>query len=334
MFFKTAIVIFRELRAQKKYINDVVEPYLNELEVRHNGLFSKYQRFKITSSYCLYVPVIVCYSVSRLISKPITQQQRRSATMMGLITPLYDDLLDELNLTPSQIEQLTIAPENYQSDVFLVNAVKEIGIDLNNSAFDKAAYLKVSRDVLQVQIETIQQFNPTISSAELQQVTWDKAMISFVFYYTHLFGTPTKEMSDALYEVAGLQQFCNDLFDMYKDCQGKSYTLANTCQNFTQLKSFFIEKNKALFQKVSALPYPKKDKEYFMIRMLLIICSGLVAINYMIKLEKIKGKPVNWFELARKELIIDMEKPKNLILWFFSLWKLMRLYQKTAPQIK
>ena len=87
-------------------------------------------------------------------------------------------------------------------------------------------------------------------------------------------------------------------------------------------------KNCCDFQKVSALPYPKKDKEYFMIRMLLIICSGLVAINYMIKLEKIKGKPVNWFTLSRKELVIDMQKPKNLILWFLSLWKLMRLYQK------
>lgn len=334
MFFKTAIVIYRELRAQKKYIKDIVEPYLNELEVRHNGLFTKYQRFKITSSYCLYVPVIVCYSVSRLIGQPISQEQRKSATMMGLITPLYDDLLDELNLTPTQIEQLTTAPESYQSDVFLVNAVKEIGIDLNNSAFDKGAYLKVSKDVLQVQIDTIEQFNPNISSDELQKITWDKAMISFVYYYTHLFGTPTKEMREALYEVAGLQQFCNDLFDMYKDCQGKSYTLANTCQDFSNLKTFFFEKNKALFQKVSALPYPKKDKEYFMIRMLLIICSGLVAINYMIKLEKIQGKPVNWFTLSRKELVIDMEKPKNLILWFLSLWKLMRLYQKTAPQIK
>lgn len=99
MFFKTAIVIYKELRAQKKYINDIVEPYLNKLEVRHNGLFTKYQRFKITSSYCLYVPVIVCYSVSRLIGQPISQEQRKSATMMGLITPLYDDLLDELNLT-------------------------------------------------------------------------------------------------------------------------------------------------------------------------------------------------------------------------------------------
>jgi hypothetical protein len=318
MFFKTAIVIYKELRAQKKYINDIVEPYLNKLEVRHNGLFTKYQRFKITSSYCLYVPVIVCYSVSRLIGQPISQEQRKSATMMGLITPLYDDLLDELNLTPNQIEQLTTAPENYQSDVFLVNAVKEIGIDLNNSAFDKAAYLHVSKDVLQVQINTIEQFNPNISSDELQKITWDKAMISFVYYYTHLFGTPTKEMREAL----------------YKDCQGKSYTLANTCQDFSNLKTFFFEKNKELFQKVSALPYPKKDKEYFMIRMLLIICSGLVAINYMIKLEKIKGKPVNWFTLSRKELVIDMEKPKNLILWFLSLWKLMRLYQKTALQIQ
>lgn len=199
---------------------------------------------------------------------------------------------------------------------------------MNNSAFDKPAYLKVSKDVLQVQIDTIEQFNPNISSNQLQKLTWDKAMISFVYYYTHLFGSPTKEMSQALYEVAGLQQFCNDLFDMYKDCQGKSYTLANTCQDFSKLKSFFFEKNKALFQKVSALPYPKKDKEYFMTRMLLIICSGLVAINYMINLEKIKGKPVNWFTLSRKELVIDMQKPKNLILWFLGLWKLMRLYRK------
>lgn len=328
MFIKTAIVLYKELEFQKKYINDTVKPYLISLEEKYKGSFTPYQRSKIFNSYCLYVPIIVSLSINKLIGQSFPLQHRKSSTMMGLLTPLYDDLFDELNLDTKEIQQLTINPNEYQTDIFLPKVVKEIGMDLINVAADKNAYLKASEEVLQIQVDTMQQFNPNTSSAILEKITWNKAMISFVYYYSHPFGNPSEEMKQALYEVGGLQQFCNDLFDMYKDCKTNNYTLANTCKDFTELKKFFFAKNKVMFQKVMALPYPKKDKAYFLLRMLSIISSGLVAIDYMIKLENKRGKNIDWFKVERKDLIIDMAKPWNLLLWLLSFRQLIKLGNK------
>ena len=324
-FFKSAIILYKELDFQKKYVNAHIKPYLKSLELKHDGKFTDYQRIKILNYYCLFVPCINCVSYKKLCEQIFTIQDRKLATLMGLFTPIYDDLFDDLHLEPSQIQKLTIDPVSYEADIFMTKIAKEIGLHLIDTAVDKTAYLQILEKLFTIQVNTLDQFNPNTSNEALQRITWDKGMISFVYYYTHSFGNPTDEMRDVLFEIGGLYQLCNDIFDMYKDCQEKSYTLANTCKDFTALKVFFLERVTLMNQKIKALPFRKNEKAYFCLVMQSIIGRGLIAINYFILLEKKKGKNINWFDVERKELVIDMEKPINMVKWFYHTWKLTGL---------
>jgi hypothetical protein len=51
----------------------------------------------------------------------------------------------------------------------------------------------------------------------------------------------------------------------------------------------------------------------------------MVAIDQFIRLQKELGnKKINWWQLERKDMIVDMEKKRNLLRWF----KYIRLLPK------
>jgi len=78
-------------------------------------------------------------------------------------------------------------------------------------------------------------------------------------------------------------------------------------------------------EKIYALPYAKKDKEDFCIVMNTINARSLGAIDQFINTEKkYKGK-VDWQKLERKEMIVDMEKPANILKWLKYIFKLPTL---------
>lgn len=324
-FFKTAISLHNELEFQKKYIAKNIKPYLEYLEGKYNDTFTPYLKFKILTNYSLYVPSIMCVSYKKLFGQPFTLQDRKLATMLGVFTPLYDDLFDELHLDPKQIQKLTIDPASFAADIFMTKIVKEIGSDLIDTAANKVSYLNILEELLKIQVDTLEQFNSNTTQNELQRITWEKGMISYVYYYTHFFGAPNDNIRELLFEIGGLHQLSNDIFDMYKDCQEKSYTLANTCKDFTLFKTIFLEKVTVMKQKIMALPYRKNDKRYFCLIMLSLIGSTIVAIDHFIQMEKKKGKNIDWFKEAREELVIDMDKPLNRLKMVYNIWKLAKI---------
>ncbi len=321
-YFNTAIIFYKELTFQKKYINEQIKPYLNYLEEKHKGNFTDFQRHKILNYYCLYIPSVVCFSYKKLLGQSFTESDRIAASKMGLITPIYDDLFDELKLDSKQIELLTNNPDSFESDIFLTKIVKEVLIDLIDTSYDKAAFQKVNSEMFKIQIDSMEQFNPAISKSELYRITWTKGMLSWVFYYTHLFGNPDEKMNEIFYEYGGLSQLCNDIFDIYKDCRVKNYTLANTCTDFNEMKLLYLQKVRIINNKINELTYPNSKKNYFKLVILALIASTMVAIDYHIQTEKKKGKNINWFELERSLLVIDMSKPKNMFKLLYNIWKL------------
>jgi hypothetical protein len=81
------------------------------------------------------------------------------------------------------------------------------------------------------------------------------------------------------------------------------------------LKKNFIERIKLQNEKIYALPYTKKDKEDFCIVMNTINARSLVAIDQFINTQKKYGGKVDWWKLQRKDMIVDMEKKRNILKW-------------------
>jgi hypothetical protein len=307
--------VYSEIKVQKQFNKTFLIPYLDELEKRYKAKFSVEQRGKILNYYGLFITSFLCSSYKRLYGKILSDEERRRATLFGVLTPVGDDLFDIDKLSNESIREITFHPETFNATTFSSHIAKEIQTYLLQAVPHKAEYLKASKDVLDIQVETIKQTDPRISKEEMQRITYTKGAVSVIIYHQCLDGAASEQMKEVLFLIGSLYQLGNDIFDLYKDVRDNIYTLVNTCDDYMQFKKDFIEQIKLQNKKIYALPYVQKDKEDFCIVMNTINARSLVAIEQFIRTQQKTGKKINWWQLQRKDMIVDMEKPVNFLKW-------------------
>ena len=174
---------------------------------------------------------------------------------------------------------------------------------------------------MEIQVETIKQTARGIAVEELERITYTKGAVSVIIYHQALDDVATNEMMDTLFGIGSLYQLGNDIFDLYKDTRDNIYTLVNTCDDYVAFKENFINRIKLQNQKIMALPYAQKNKKEFCIVINAINARSLVAIDRLIRLQKKKGKKIDWWKLERKNMICDMEKTRNILRWVYYIFK-------------
>jgi len=332
MSFLRYIIAFRNVYAaikeQKKYNRSFLIPYLEELEIKYGGRFEKEQKQKILDYYGLFITSFLCSSYKRLYGKTLTETERKRTTLFGILTPVGDDLFDIDKLDHAAIRQITFEPQTYTATTFSAHIAKEIQYFLLENVPHKPAYIKASKDVLDIQEETAKQTNPSITNEEIERITYTKGAVSVIIYHQCLDDAADEQMQEVLFLIGSLYQLGNDIFDLYKDVRDNIYTLVNTCEDYQALREKFIKRVKSQNQKIMALPYSQQQKQEFCIVMNTINARSMVALDRFIAFEKKNGAPVNWWQLERKDMIADMENPFNFLKWFYYIWKL----PKQMPQ--
>lgn len=321
-YITTAIHVYREISIQKKFNNSFLAPYLDELENKYGGKFQPEQKGKIIKYYGLFITSFLCSSYKRLYAKKLSGDERKRATLFGILTPVGDDLFDIDKLPIESIRQITFSPESYTASGFSAHVAKEIQTYLLQHVPFKEEYLKASADVLNIQMETAKQTNRNIPNNDLERITFTKGAVSVIIYHQCLDETASPDMLDALFFIGSLYQWGNDLFDLYKDVRDNIYTLVNTCDDFVGLRKMFLERVKMQNKKIMSLPYSKNDKEEFCIVMNTINARSMVALDQFVAFEKKMGKKIDWWRLERKTMIVDMEKMKNILRWVYYIFKL------------
>lgn len=313
------------MQLQKRFNNAFLLPYLDELEKKYKGSFAPELRQKIVNYYGLFITSFLCSSYKRLYGKTLTNEERKRATLFGILTPVGDDLFDVDKLDLNSIAAITFNPETYTATTFSAQVAKEIQTYLLHKVPHTEAYLQASADVLYIQDETAKQTKRDISVPELQRITYTKGAVSVVIYHQCLDEPASEQMLDALFYIGSLYQLGNDLFDVYKDVRDHIYTLVNTCTNFYTFKQQFTDRIRVQNQKIRALPYDEKRKQEFCLVMNTINARSMVAIDQFIRLQDKKGNPIDWWKMERKEMIVDMEKPANMLKWLYYIYKLPAL---------
>lgn len=317
--------VYKEIQIQKQFNKDFLIPYLDELEKKYNGVFKPEQREKILNYYGLFITSFLCSSYKRLYGETLSDDERKRATLFGILTPVGDDLFDIDKLDIESIRKITYSPQTFDAITFSSNVAKEIQTYLLENVPDKEAYFEASRNVLEIQIETAKQTNPSISEKEMERITYAKGAVSVIIYHQSLDETASPQMLNVLFYVGSLFQLGNDIFDLYKDVRDNIYTLINTCENYVAFKEKFLQRVKEQNKKIMALPYPEKNKKEFCIVMNTINARSVVALDQFILLQKKKRTKINWWQLQRKDMIVDMEKPYNFLKWLYYITRLPKL---------
>jgi len=324
-YFTAGYKVVKELRRQRRFNQAFLVNYLSELENKYQGIFSEEQLFKINKYYGLLIGPILCGSYKMLYGQPFTEEERKRATLFGILTPLGDDLFDVHHLPIEKISALTFEPDQYQAALFAEKVVKEIQSALLHEVPNKDAYIQASRDVLDLQVATTAQTSPDMEKNQLLKITYRKGAVSVIIYHQILSTAADEQMMKVLEEVGGLYQLGNDLFDVYKDTRDGIYTIPNTCKDFKELKTSFVSKVKYMNSLINALPFSNNRKEKFKVIMNSINARSMVAIDEWITFQNKYGTGINLKSVERKAMIIDMEKPALFIKWLYYMWKLPRL---------
>ncbi len=315
-YFNIARRVYKEINIQKQFNKDFLIPYLDELETRHTGKFEPEQRGKILKYYGLFITSFLCSSYKRLYGETLSPDERKRATLFGILTPVGDDLFDIDKLGIEDIRLITYHPEDYTATTFSAGVAKEIQTYLLLQVPHKKEYLEASKNVLEIQIETVKQTKPFTTKEDTQRITYTKGAVSVIIYHQALDETASGHMLDVLFYVGSLYQLGNDIFDLYKDVRDNIYTLVNTCDDFLAFRQMFVERVKAQNRRIMALPYKEQNKKEFCIIMNTINARSMVAIDQFIRLQKKLGnKKINWWQLERKDMIVDMEKKINILRW-------------------
>ena len=317
--------VYKEIKIQRKFNKSFLIPYLDELETKYSGNFQPEQKGKIKKYYGLFITSFLCSSYKRLHEKTLTAEERKRATLFGILTPVGDDLFDIDKLDIESIRAITFTPESYTATTFASHVATEIQTYLLQHVPHKALYLEASKNVLDIQIETVKQTSSAISKEELERITYTKGAVSVIIYHQCLDDVANKQMQEVLFLIGSLYQLGNDIFDLYKDVRDNIYTLVNTCDDFIAFKQNFIERVRLQNKKIMALPYNEKNKKEFCMVMNTINARSMVAIDQFIKLQRKKASKIDWWKMERKNMICDMEKPVNILKWFYYIWKLPML---------
>jgi hypothetical protein len=245
--------------------------------------------------------------------------EQAQALVLGAFTPLADDWMDENKLTFSGLAEKAESGDTQYAAVALLYGKLQEECKQNKEFqywFDRAH---------RAQDQSIKQLaQAPLTEEELLNITFEKGGAYTVLYRFILKNPPTEGEIEAIYTLGGILQLVNDLFDVHKDWHNGVQTLVTRCTSIFDLVRLFDQRVNEFYLRYRSLNYPHRNIEQSLLEISLIISRGYVAIRQLKELEAETGKFHPAF-FSRKQLIVDMEKPQNIVRGFLETYQLMRI---------
>jgi hypothetical protein len=311
--FRVAKFVFNFFKVQNAFNRQFIDAYLQPFQDQFGKSISPSVLQKIKKYYCLGIPV-TCSSYKKIYGKSLSAKERELATLTGIITPIIDDFTDEKTLSDENIESLTSLPGKYNAITVEEEIVKTILCKLVAEVPSPEGFLYALNRTIKAQHLSARQMDPAVTEDELLQITLEKGAWSHIFFHYLLDEIPSADTIAVIDKMGGMLQMSNDIFDVYKDYQDGIKTIPNTSKDYLALETYYMKECKQFCVMARALPYPKKDIEFFITFIAFVMARGIVALRMLQKLqEKSGGGTLPIGKLERKQLICDMEKPVNAI---------------------
>lgn len=306
-----AFFLFQNVREQRKYIQKKLLPELLPFQNNNDGSLKKSDFNKITNYYALGVPAILGYSFGVLRNAPLSTKERSCITYLGGISGLLDDLFDDPSKEVLHLENFILAPEYLRPSNNHEALLKHFYISGLKNSENESGLKKQADKVFNTEKESKLQHSKELSITEIRELTFLKGGHSFLFYRLCLNNVLEGSEKNMIYQLGGLMQLGNDIFDVWEDTQSGIDTLATKSQNITDLRSTFTKELEKAVEAVNRCNYPKKQLQAFTKLMLFGLSRTYVCLD---QFERLQGSTASSFEpekYSRKQLICDMELPKN-----------------------
>jgi hypothetical protein len=288
---------------------------LKNIQIKFNGkfgssTFNKIKKFQAIQQY------IINDSFAKLENRYTNKVERENNKLYFILASLYDDLMDENIVSKEVLNQMFLNPENAKPKSFSEAVLIDIHLKLLRLVKDKEAYQKVLHSIHQAQVDSLEQLKIDISLERILSITERKGGYSLLMCRHYIQMSANEAIDNCWYQLGGMIQMTNDLYDIHKDTIAGIRTFANTQNSFEKIKADYelqVEKYKA---SIHTLNYTNSNKLKLQIKLSLIPALGYVALENLNRLQGDKNTLQPFKDYPRKELIIDMEKVKNIVSLF------------------
>jgi len=296
------------LRRSKKF----TAQYLQELESRFNGKFDPHI-FNQVIKWNSILQHFVCNSFSALYGRYNTAIEEERNLMYFTTTALYDEIIDTKSLPVDELDELFYHPEKAVGKNFEQIVLLHLHNQLLHQVPDKDEYWSVIHNIHTAQKDSIKQFESTTNDKELLSITQRKGGYSLLMCRHYLDLPKSKEIDTCWYMLGSVIQMTNDLYDIYKDVQAGIETFATRAKKSTEIASIYINQANQLFESIGKLPFPAKKRNKLLTTLSAIPSFGYIALENLKKLQGNASELPPMHTIERNKLIIDMEKPQNLM---------------------
>ena len=302
----------KQLRTQKHFMQQYLQPVLATFE-KNDGSISETDIRKIKRYYGLAVPAILGEAYASLRGKPMTDKERMATTFLGATTGLFDDFFENRDMGDDYIRNLISNPDVYTGNNDNERLANRCWILALENAVSKSTLTSYASKVHDAQIASRKQTGQPLPPEIIRHITDEKGGYSVLFYRS-VFSkkTPSRD-EEIFYQAGALLQFENDLFDVYKDAQDDIQTLVTTCRNILPLRQIYLQQWETLKMSISKSPYLPNQQKAFCKIIGAIVSRGLVCLDMLAQREQENNGVFDASIFSRKQLICDMEKPKNLL---------------------
>ena len=284
---------------------------LKNIESKFNGTFSP-TTFKKIKKFQGIQQYIINDSFAKFENRTTNTKERENNKLYFVLASLYDDLMDENIVSQAILNEMFLNPAQATPGSFSETVLIDTHLKLLSLVHNKEAYQKVLNSIQQAQIDSLEQLKSDISLDRILCITERKGGYSLLMCRHYIEMSNNENIDNCWYQLGGMIQMTNDLYDIYKDTIAGIYTFANTQNEFEKIRDQYVSQINKYKICVEKLDYNDSKKLIFQIKLSLIPALGFVALENLKQLQG-KNERLNPFiAYPRKDLIIDMEKIKNI----------------------
>lgn len=288
---------------------------LKNIEIEFNGKFES-STFKKIKKFQGIQQFIINDSFAKLENRYTNTIERENNKLYFILASLYDDLMDEEIVSKDILNQMFLNPAHAKPKSFNEAVLIDTHLKLLNLVQDKEAYQKVLNKIHEAQTDSLDQLKNDISLERILSITERKGGYSLLMCRHYIQMSTNETIDNCWYQLGGMIQMTNDLYDIYKDTIAGIHTFANTQESFEKIKADFELQVKKYKSSIEKLSYTNSNKLKLQIKLSLIPALGYVALENSNRLQGENNTLQPFKDYPRKELIIDMEKMKNILKLF------------------
>lgn len=289
--------------------------FLKGIEVKFNGKFTN-NTFKKIIRFQSLQQLIINDGFLKLEGRFSNENEKNNNKTYFILASLYDDLIDDQILSKEILDDMFLHPEKFKPTTFNESVLMDAHLKLLNSVKDKIEYQNILNQIQQAQTDSTLQVNEKIPLSTILSITKRKGGYSLLMCRHYLETSSSDIIDQCWYHLGGLIQMTNDLYDIYKDTHEGIQTFANTQNTIIDIERVYNEQLKLFIKSIEILPYAHLKMTRLRIILSLIPAFGYLALENLRKLQGDNDHLLPFKDYERKDLIIDMEKLKNVIKLF------------------